>query len=134
MGTFHASLCVLPEEFDELTTWRRGAGNFFSPKTLSQTGAFSASAKSPTAGDNSLQQAAEQATYVGRGGAGNFKIDAQTLGTDGFAEEEASIRKAIDKDLEKGLPQQPGAAYLRSDNKGGFQDEGNAEALDAAAR
>jgi hypothetical protein len=82
-------------------TGRGGAGNYYSPRALNETGHFTDGTKAPDTGSASMAQGsastaqtgAESARKVGRGGAGNYAF--------GIAEDEERIAQRKMEDEKK---------------------------------
>ncbi|KAF2125830.1 hypothetical protein P153DRAFT_425617 [Dothidotthia symphoricarpi CBS 119687] len=104
-------------------TGRGGAGNWYEPATLQQTGTFTQpddATRLPT-GEKPAVSAPWHPEGVelpvarsGRGGAGNFVWKGEAHGekmNDGEKEREEMVRRGVERDVEAGL-QRPGAARV----------------------
>lgn len=93
---------------------RGGAGNWYSPKELSQTGNFETSSQSTA----SEKDAGTETRRTGRGGAGNFVWDDEESEKNRQQKEETEIelKDMIAKDVEAGLPR-PDRAFMRPDTE-----------------
>lgn len=109
-------------------THHRGAGNYYSPREVEATGSFTSTVAGqavaqPTSNDHSQPSVpipkenksqfypdapTSTGAYSGRGGAGNHVGDLPSSTT----EESPRLREAIDRDLEKGMPQEPAKAHF----------------------
>lgn len=94
---------------------RGGAGNWYSPKDLSQTGNFETptehTAGEARAGD---KDAASESRHRGRGGAGNFiwTAEDEERAKNGKEAMEIELKEMVAKDVEEGLAK-PDRAFIR---------------------
>jgi hypothetical protein len=98
---------------------RGGAGNWYSPKDLSQTGKFETSPEqAPGDGKIADKEVTSESRHRGRGGAGNFIwIDEDEEKANQQKEEmEIELKEIIAKDVEEGLAR-PDRAFIRQWNE-----------------
>lgn len=98
---------------------RGGSGNWYEPKVLAETGAFSApeapeSAKPVPANKELVSDTRRR----GRGGAGNFVWDEEDNNREAEEVKEIELKEMVVKDVEKGLTKPP-----RAMQRGGERDK-----------
>jgi hypothetical protein len=94
---------------------RGGAGNWYSPKDLSQTGKFETSPEQASGEGKPIdQEMISDTRHRGRGGAGNFiwSAEDEEKARQEKQEMEIELKDMVVKDVEKGLAR-PDRAFIR---------------------
>jgi len=96
---------------------RSGAGNWYSPRELSESGNFTSTSDQTSDPSPATGQTAGEIRYTGRGGAGNYVSNAMEEERVKREEQqkEIELREWVERDVESGLPP-PDKAHLRSGN------------------
>ncbi len=92
---------------------RGGAGNWYEPKVLSETGIFETSVEQPASSSSRLpdKEITSETRQRGRGGAGNFVWDEDESGKEKEIKE-IELKEMVAKDVELGLAK-PDRAFIR---------------------
>jgi hypothetical protein len=115
---------TLPQEYAHMG--RGGAGNWFSPKDLNESGNFvttddpSATAKAEKVAQTEI---VSETRHRGRGGAGNFiwSQEDEERSKRESEDKEIELKEMVARDVEAGLSK-PGRAFLYSNERGEWDD------------
>jgi hypothetical protein len=105
---------------------RGGAGNWFSPKDLKETGDFVTTddASAPAKAEKLAQtEIVSETRHRGRGGAGNFiwSQEDEERSKRENEDKEIELKEMVARDVEAGLAK-PGRAFLYSNERGEWEE------------